>query len=113
MLGMDWMTENVTRWYFGTGKMCIQGVNVRLQSAASAKSCRKLVLARRSAVGPWSQVVVEGRVETNDLKRLRNTGWMTHPRLLEGGVMVGCVTVPGNKSQVPIVLLNSSCKKSC
>jgi len=45
VLGMDWMTENATGWDFGTRKMCIQGVNRQLQSAASAKSCQKLVLA--------------------------------------------------------------------
>jgi len=36
---------------------------------------------------------------------------MTHFRLLEGGVMVSCVTLPGNKALVPIMLLNSSNKK--
>jgi len=32
---------------------------------------------------------------------------MTQPRLLEGGVMVGSVTLPGNTSLVSLVLLNS------
>jgi len=53
---------------------------------------------------------VEGWVETNDLKLRRTTVWMTQPRILEKGVMVGSVTLPGNTSLVTLVLLNSSDK---
>jgi len=68
VLGMDWMTDNATGWDFEKEHMHIQGRDVKLQSAASVKACRKLVLARRSIVAPWSQAIVEGRVEINDLK---------------------------------------------
>jgi len=105
---MDWMTENATGWDFGAGQMCIRGRDVELRSAASVKSCRKLVLALKSVIALWSQVIVEDRVETNDLKHRRNTVWMTHPRLLNGGVMVGCFTLPCNSLPVSLVLLNSS-----
>jgi len=105
---MDWMTINATGWDFGAGFMLIQGTNVKLQSAASVKSCRRIVLVQKSIIAPWSQLIVEGRVETHDFKGWRNTVWMTQPRMLEGGIMVGCVTSPGNASLVSLVLLNSS-----
>jgi len=110
VLGMDWMAANATGWDFGSGHMSIHGTEVKLQSVASVKSCKKLVSTKKNVIAPWSQVVVEGRVESNNLKRRRNTTWMTQPRLLQGGIMVGCVTVPGNVglSLVSLVLLNSS-----
>jgi len=111
VLEMDWMATNATGWDFGSGHMFIQGREVKLQSDASVKSCRKLVSTRKNVIAPWSQVVVEGRVESNDLKLRRNTTWITQPRLLEGGILVGCVTVPGNVSLVSLVLLNCSDKQ--
>jgi len=56
----------------------------------------------------WSQVIVEGRIETNDLKFHQNTVWMTHPKLFHGGGMVGCVTLPGNSLLWSLVLLFTS-----
>jgi len=111
VLGMDWMATNASGWDFGSGHMTIQGINVKLQSAASVKSCRKIVATRKNVIAPWSQVVIEGRVESNDLKRRRNTTWITQPRLLAGGIMVGCVAVPGNVSFISLVVLNSSDKQ--
>jgi len=96
VLGMDWMATNATGWDFGSGHMSIQGVEVKLQSAASVKSCRKLVSTNKNVIAPCSQVVVDGEVESNDLKRRRKTTWITQPRLLNGGIMVGCVAVPGD-----------------
>jgi len=87
--------------------MLIQGTDIKLQSAASVKSCRKIVLVQKSIIPAWSQSIVEGRVETHDLKRRRNTVWMTQPRMLEGGIMVGCVTLPGNTTLVSCVLYSS------
>jgi len=71
------MTANTIGWDFGAGFMLIQGTDVKLQSAASIKSCSKIVLVQKSIVAPWSQSIAEGRVETHDLKRRRNTVWMT------------------------------------
>jgi len=105
---MDWMATNAMGWDFGSVHMSIQGVEVKLQSAASVKSCRKLVSTKKNIIAPWSQVVVKGRVESNDLKRRRKTTWITQPQLLNGGIMVGCVAVPGDVSIVSLVLLNSS-----
>jgi len=110
VLGMDWMIANATGWDFSAGFMLIKGMDVKLQSAASVKSCRKIVLVQKSIIPPWSQYIVEGRVETNDLKRRRNTLWMTQPRMLDGVIMVGSVTLPGNTPLVSLVLLNSSDK---
>jgi len=104
---MDWMTKNATSLDFGAEFMLIQGTDVKLQSAASVKSCRKIVLVQKSIIAPWSQSIVEVRVETHDLKRQRNTVWMTQRRMLEGGIMVRCVTLPGNTSLVSFVILNS------
>jgi len=82
VLGMDWMATNATGWDFGSGHMSIQIVKFKLQSAASFKSCRKLVATRKNIIAPWSQVVIEGRVESNDLKCRQKTTWITRPRLL-------------------------------
>jgi len=60
VLGMNWMATNANGWDFGSGHMSIQGTEVKLQSAASVKSCRKLVSTRKNVIAPWSQVVVEG-----------------------------------------------------
>jgi len=111
VLGIDWMATNATGWDFGSVHMSIQGTEVKLQSATSLKSCRKLVSTRKNVIAPWSQLVVEGRVKSNDLKRRRNTTSITQPRLLESGIMVGCVAVPVNASFVSLVVLNSSDKQ--
>jgi len=90
--------------------MFIQGTDVKLQFAVSVKSCRRIVLIQKSIIALWSQSIEEGQVKTHDLKRRRNTVWMTQPRILEGGIMVGCVTVQGNTALVSLVLLNISDK---
>lgn len=107
ILGSDWLTENNCQWDFATGKLTLNGREVKTFRREQLASCRRIFVRENCVVSPRHEANVPVRLASAD-PQSELFDWAVEPRTLHPGVATARVLVNDDNVNCVARVLNYS-----
>ena len=107
-LGLDWVRKHKVNWDFDANEITIYGRRYTMYSKGELGGCRRCIVMRDTCVPPRSEANFSAEFKDGRAPEKGGVEWVTEPREIKAGLIVGRTILPKRIEDLPIRVLNLS-----